>query len=236
MENQDNSKNLVQESTKLSFFKSMSKGNFIFFIVSYAIIGILILTTILLAVIPTYTGVKFESTPDRIVLKTSSTSLTLYANDASTKGDFNTIWNAYNQASSPTVIDTMFNGYAGQGKEAVYEKSSYKSYSNSTLTSDGAYAVYFYWDTDQKMTNAKGEDFTYYLSDGKTEITTPTYYTAAAFSVTDSTSAEKSTIYLRKNNASTSSTSTRFLYTGYINFTGLYDAIVALEDAGKFAA
>ncbi len=235
MENQDNTKNSVQDSTKLSFFKSLSKGNLIFFIVSYSIIGILILTTILLAVIPTYTGVKFETTPDRIMLVKSSTAyLNLYADDERTKDDFNAIWEAYNDSSSPTIIDTMFNGYTGKGKEAVYEQGSSKSYSN--LTSDGAYAVYFFWNDKQEMTNASGETFTYYLSGNKTQITDPTYYTSAAFSVNNSNTANKNTIYLHKDTASESSTLTRFLYTGYANFINLYNAIESLDNADKFVA
>jgi len=230
MENQDNLQNLVQESTKLSFFKSMSKGNFIFFVVSYAIIGLMILTTILLAVIPTYTGVKFETTPDYIVLKSSTASLTLYADNDSTKEDFQTIWDAYNRAGSPTVIDALFNGCAGKSKEAVYGSSS-SSYSN--LATGTTYAVYFCWDTAQKMTEADGSDFTYYYTGSKVQVTDPTYYTAAVFAVSDSNTATKNTFYLRKSTAT--SNSTRFLYTGYANFINLYDAIEKLDNAGKFA-
>ncbi len=233
MENQDNTKKLVQDSTKLSFFKSLSKGNLIFFIVSYSIIGILILTTILLAVIPTHTGVKFEKTPDRIVLKSSTAYLTLYSDDDRTKEDFQTIWDAYNKSGSPTVIDTMFNGYAGKGKTAVYDQSSSKSYSN--LAKDGTYAVYFLWDDGLEMTDANGDTFTYYLIGNQTKITTPTYYYAAVFAVSNSTSATQNTFYLRKTKDE-SSTSTKFMYTGYANFINLYDAIEKLDNAGKFSA
>ena len=234
MENQDNTNVSVQDSTQVPFFKRMSKGNFIFFVVSYSIIGILILTTILLAVIPTYTGVKFETTPDRIVLRSATASLTLYADDNSTKDDFQAIWSAYNQSGSPVIIDTLFNGYAGKGKVAVYEQSSTKSFAN--LAKDGTYSVSFHWDSDQLMTDAKGNKFTYYLSGNKTQITDPTYYTAAVFAVSNTTSATQNSFYLRKKGASESSTTTRFYYTGYANFITLYNAIEKLDDAGKFTA
>lgn len=233
MENQDN-KNTQTPSTQTSFFRSMSRGNFIFFVVSYVIIGALILTTLLLAVIPTSSGVRFENTPDRIVLKSSTASLTLYADDDSTKADFYKIWDAYNAAGSPVVIDTIFNGYAGKGKTAVYDQTSTKSFSN--LAQNGAYSVAFHWDTDQLMTDASGQKFTYFLSGNKTEVTDPTYYTAAFFAVDNSNKATLNSIYLRKNTASTSSTTTRFYYTGYANFISLYELIGELEDAGKFTA
>ncbi len=232
MENQDNTNITVQESTKVPFFKRMSKGNFIFFVVSYSIIGILILTTILLAVIPTYTGVKFENTPDRIVLKTSSESLTLYADREDTKDDFMTIWNAYNSSNSPTVIDAMFNGYAGQGKVAKYS-SKIESY--ASLANDTTYEVAFYWDEAQLMTDSNGKAFKYTLSTGK-ESTEDPYYSAATFAVSNSTNVTNATIYLRMKDVTESSTSTRYLYKGYSNFIGLYRAIEELEDADKFTA
>ena len=232
MENQDNNISVQDNSTQVPFFKRMSKGNFIFFVVSYSIIAVLILTTILLAVIPTYTGVKFESTPDRIVLESTAGSLTLFEDDKTTRDDFYKVWNAYNRSGSPVVIDTIFNGYAGKGKTAVYDQSSSKSFAN--LEKENTYSIAFHWDERQMMTTANGDKFTYFLLGNKTEITEPTYYDAAFFAVDNTNKPTQNTIYLRKD--SSTSTSTKFYYTGYANFISLYEVVGELEDAGKFTA
>lgn len=233
MENQDNNNTLVQNSTQVPFYKRMSKGNFIFFVASYSVIAVLILTTILLAVIPTYTGVKFETAPDYMVLQTSDSKyLTLYREDESTKEDFYKVWNAYNASGNPVVIDTIFNGYAGKGKTAVYSQSN-KYYNN--LAKENTYAITFHWNEKQTMTNGNGSQFTYTTS-SNTEYTDPTYYTDAYFAVDNVNKAALHEIYLRKDNASTSSTSTKFYYTGYANFISLYEVVGGLEDAGKFTA
>lgn len=228
MENQEIINTEVKEK---SFFQRMTKSNRIFMIVSYSIIAALILTTILLAVIPVYTGIKYQETPDRIVLKTQTETLTLYADTESTKADFNKIWAAYNKSGSPVVIDTIFNGYAGRGMEAVYNQSSSKSYGN--LASDTTYSVAFYWDEAQLMVNGNGQQFTYELSG--TQVTEPVYYTAATFAVTKDDKAQLSYGYLRKSTASVGSTSTKFYYTGYNNYYVLYKAIDTLYDEGKFS-
>lgn len=229
MENQDVTNSTAQEK---SFFQRMTKTNLIIMIVSYAIIGVLILTTILLAVIPTYTGVKFENTPDRVVIKTESQSLTLYADSSSTREDFYKVWDAYNASSSPTVIDTIFNGYAGKGKEAVYDQTVSKSYGN--LANSTTYSVAFYWDTNQLMTDGNGQQFKYELSSG-TYVQDPVYYTTATFAVNKQDTAKQITYYLRRDTAGVNSTSTRFYYTGYASYAGLYNVIEELYDAGKFS-
>lgn len=230
MENQDNA-NLNTEQG--SFFSRMTKTNRIIMIVAYSILGALLLTTILLSVIPTYTGVKFDNTPDRIVIKSETQSLTLFADETSTYEDFYKVWDAYNASSSPTVMDTIFNGYSGKGKGAVYDQSGNKSYAN--LANETTYSVAFYWDDEQLMTNANGQQFEYELSNG-THISEPVYYTAATFGVSDKNSASLTNYYLRKSTATTGSTSTRFYYTGYANYVHLYYVIQGLEDAGKFSA
>lgn len=220
----------ANQSVKVPFYKKMKKSNFITAIVAFSVIGVLILTTILLAVIPTYTGVKFDNSPDRIVLKINSTQLTLYADVEETRDDFNRVWNAYNNASSPTVMDAIFNGYAGKGKTANYSASS-KSYSN--LATTDTFSVAFYWDENQLMTDANGSAFKYALSNGQTSID-EVYYKAATFAVSATNSVEEKTFYLRRSTALDTSTSTNYYYTGIANYHSLYNVLNALQDEGKF--
>ncbi len=226
MENQE-----IKNTENKSFFQRMTKTNRIIMIVSYSIIAALILATILLACIPTYTGVKFADTPDRIEIKTTTERLYLYADDDSTKDDFYKVWNAYNSSSSPVVMDAIFNGYMGKGKTAVYDSAKAWSYSN--LANDTTYSVAFVWEEeDQMMTDKNGDQFTYKLSNG-TNLKDPIYFDTATFAVSNVNKVEENKFYLRR--AGYTSTSTRFYYTAYVNFADLYAVLDQLHDNGKFS-
>ena len=212
-----------QSVEKVPFFKRMSKTRLIIACVSFTIILALIITTILLSVIQTRTSVKFENTPDRIVLNINSTQLTLYADDESTKDDFNLVYNSYNNVSSPTIMEAIFNGYAGRGKEAYYSQKS-KSYAN--LATQTTYSVAFYWDSDQLMTDKNGNKFTYTMSNGE-QSTNEIYYKAVFFDVSDSNSVQEKTFYIRRSTSST--TSTNFYYTGIANFNSMYQTLEQLK-------
>ena len=232
MENQEITNSAITSTAHKSFFERMTLTNRIIMIVSYSIIAALIITTIILAVVPTYTGAKFNSTPDRVVIKSESQTLTLYEDTESTRVDFYRVWDAYNNSSSPVVIETIFNGYAGKGMTAVYDTQSSKSY--GSLANATTYSVTFYWDEKQLMTDKDGKQFTYELSNG-TQVTDPVYYVAATFAVSQGDQAKYSYFYLRRDTAATSSTTTRFYYTAYGNYVGLYNVLQSLYDEGKFS-
>ena len=212
------------------FYKRMKKSSLITMIVSLSVIGVLILTTIILAIAPTYTGVNFENKPDRIEIIIDSNLLTLYADEESTKEDYNKVLNAYNASSSASVMDALLNGYAGRGKTACYSESS-KSYGN--LSTETTFSVTFYWDEAQEMTNGNGSTYYYTTSTGS-QATTATNYDAATFAVSNESKVEEKTIFLRKTGI-TNLSSTHYYYTGVANFYELYKVLNDLQDDGKFS-
>ena len=229
METQNSTTNNEEVKT-VPFYKRMGLTKLIIAIVSFSIITALIITTITFSVITTNTGVKFENTPDRIVLNINSTQLTLYANDENTKADFDKVYKAYNNATNPTKMDAIFNGYANQGKKAYYSQKS-KSYAN--LATETTFSVAFCWDSDQIMTDENGKPFTYTLSNGQ-QSTNEITYRAVYFDVSNANKVEEKTFYIRRSNAST--TSTNFYYTGIANYDSLYQVLLELQSEGKFNA
>ena len=217
-------------SVKIPFYKRMTPAALITAIVAFSLIGILIITTILLAVIPVYTGVKFANEPDRIVIKYNNEQMTVYNNDAEYQDIFDSIWNAYNDASNPTVMDSIFNGFAGKGMTANYSSSSL-SFGN--LSNETTFSVAFYWDNSQLMTNKDGSQFNYELANGD-EYTSGVKYNSAVFSVDSTNGVVEKTFYLRTN--TTNSTSTRYYYTGIANYYSLYRVLIELQEVpGNFS-
>ncbi|MBQ7977016.1 MAG: hypothetical protein IJ301_00235 [Clostridia bacterium] len=206
--------------------RAKRKRNMIASIVCFSIVGVLILTTILLAVIPAGAGVRYENKPDQIHVKIGTTQYQLDQSEA-TKTDFDLIWNAYTSAGSPSVIATIFGGYAGNGMAAHYSAST-SSY--SSLATDETFAIAFIWNDAQTMINADGSNFVY--KSGSATFSETKFY-EAHFAVTSENAVKDTKIYLNTN-ASNSSKNTNFTYTGVTNFYGLYNVLNQMVEDGKF--
>lgn len=219
-------------SVKIPFYKRMTPAALITAIVAFSLIGILIITTILLAVIPVYTGVKFANEPDRIVIKYNNEQMTVYNNDAEYQDIFDSIWNAYNDASNPSVMDSIFNGFAGKGMTANYSSSSV-SFGN--LSNETTFSVAFYWVDSQLMTNKDGSQFNYELANGG-EYTSGIRFNSAVFSVDNTNGVVEKTFYLRRDTQSATATTTHYYYTGIANYYGLYRVLMELQEVpGNFS-
>lgn len=192
-------------------------------IVCLAIVGVLILTTILLAVIPVNTGARFVNKPDQIYLKINST---FYQVDKDSE-DYNKIYNAYQNGSRPTVITTIFGGYAGKGMSSNYTASP-QSFSN--LSNETTFEVVFYWNELQTMINPNGSNFTYKI--GESISTQPVQFREVHFAVKNENSVSDNTFYIK--NTTNDTTSTRFTYTGVANYNGLYKVLNQMVEDGKF--
>lgn len=196
-------------------------------IVCFAIIGVLILTTILLAVIPVNTGAKFVNQPDQIYLKIGSTLYQVDKEDEATKADYEKIWNAYLQGSKPTVIATIFGGYAGKGMSSNYTTSSN---SFNDLADETTFEVVFYWNNNQTMINPDGSMFTYKI--GASVSTQAVEFREVHFAVNNENVVKDNTFYIKTT--TNDSTSTRFTYTGVANYNGLYEVLNQMVKDGKF--
>ena len=201
-------------------------------IVCLAIIGALIVTTILLAVIPTNKGIKFDK-PDqmRIIYNNSQE-----ANFESDTEEFNKIWEVYQGSGRQPVIAALFGGYANQGMQATYSVNA-QDYADllsktSSSSSDSAknFTVCFVWNSnnEQTMKNANGSEYV----EETTQITPK--FVAAYFQVTEDTSMMTKTTYLRSTKDSATSNKTHITYTGVANYGGLYELLNSMVENKKF--
>ena len=202
-------------------------------IVCLAIIGALIVTTILLALIPTNKGIKLDK-PDQVRIIYNNS---LEANFESDTEEFKSIWETYSRSGSQPVIAALFGGYAGQGMEAVYSVNAQdyadllsKSSSSSSDDSTKNFTVCFVWNStnEQTMKNANGSEYV----EETTQITPK--FVAAYFQVTQDTSMLKKTTYLKSTKDSATSNKTHITYTGIANYGELYDLLNSMVEAKKF--
>lgn len=221
--------NMANETKKSKKFTKST----IAMIVCLAVIGALIVTTILLAIIPTDKGIKF-SRPDQMrIIYNNSTE----ANFESDTEEFKKIWDTYCKSGRQPVIGALFGGYAGEGMKAVYSVSAQdyadlltKSTSSSSDESAKKFTVCFVWNSnnEQTMKNANGSEYV----EETTQITPK--FVAAYFEVSEDTSMITKTTYLRSTKDSDSSNKTHITYTGVANYGELYDLLNSMVDDKKF--
>ncbi len=201
-------------------------------IVCLAIIGALIITTILLAIIPTNKGIKFDK-PDQMRIIYDNTT---EANFESNTEEFKQIWEAYSKSGTQPVIAALFGGYAGQGMQANYSVTALdyadlvKKSSNSSDDSAKKFTVCFVWNStnEQTMKNANGSEFV----EETTQITPK--FVAAYFEVGEDTSMVTKTTYLKSTKDSASSNKTHISYSGVANYGELYDLLNSMVENKKF--
>lgn len=183
-------------------------------ITSLSVIGVLILSIILLAVISVNHGFKFNQEPDTIVVHNGSSSVILYSDTIEEQnGVFNEIQNKVNASGQFKILDSIFGGYASKNDGTEYLSSSVTF---STLYSaTGDYCIEYRWHAAQKIKYAKdnGEQVEY-------------TYDRAYFKVTSDNAVTKVNAYLRASN--TTNTYSRVVYYGYLNTTDLFDYVSGL--------
>jgi len=226
---------MANEQNKIKKFTKST----IAMIVCLAIIGVLILATILMALIPTDKGIKFTA-PDFITVTYDGHS-GVFEKDKSE--EYNKIWNEYQNAGKQPVIAALFGGYLGKGMKAEYS-SNVKDYSGifTTKTSDSddesskttettkSFVIKFTYFNAQFMKNGNGSDYEY----GDTEESKfKPQFTEAYIQVTDENAMQLKTAYLKSDKDSSSSTKTHATYTGVANFNSLYDVLKTIEGSNK---
>ena len=180
-------------------------------ITSLSVIGVLILSILLLAVISVDRGFKFNQNPDTIVLHNGSSSVVLYSDKIEEQdGVFTQVLNKVDGAGKFKVLDSMFGGYSSKTDGTEYLSSSVTF---STLYStSGEYCIEYRWHAAQKInyTNNEGTKVEY-------------SYDRAYFKVSQENAVTKVSAYLRA--ANTSNTYSRVVYYGYLNTSDLYDYV-----------
>ncbi len=202
-------------------------------IVCLALIGALILATIIMAIVPTDKGVKF-SAPDHMTITYDGKT----ANFTSGSAEYKEIWETYQNAGKLPVITSLFGGYAGHGMKANYFISS-QDYSKLGSASDDSdsdtknFVIRFIYNTnnEQTMKNGNGSDFVY--GDSEDSKITP-QFGEAVFEVTQDKDMQQKTFYLKSTLDSDSSTKTHITYTGVANYNSLYDLLKSMVEKNKF--
>ena len=182
-------------------------------ITSLSVIGVLILSIILLAVISVNRGFSFNQEPDTIVVHNGSSSIVLYSDTIEQQDNlFNEIQQQVNKAGSFKVLDSIFGGYASKSAGTEYLSSSVTF---STLyASSGNYCIEYRWHAVQKIKYQKDDEEVEYSFD------------RAYFKITNENAVTKVNAYLRA--ANTTNTYSRVVYFGYLNTANLYDYVSGL--------
>ena len=194
-------------------------------ITSLSIIGVLILSVILLAVISVNHGFSFNENrkisdasfnqmPDTIVVHNGSQSTILYSDKIEEQdGVFNDVFNAVKDAGNFKIIDSIFGGYASKNPGVEYLSSSVTF--SSLYSATGDYCVEFRWHAAQKINYQNGDETVEYS------------YDRAYFAVTEGDAVTKVSAYLKAYN--TSNTYSRVVYYAYLNTSNLYEVVQGLD-------
>ena len=197
----------------------------IIMITSLSVIGALILSIILLAVISVNHGfvfnenrnvsdASFTQTPDTIVVHNGSKSIVLYSDKIEEQdGVFNDVLNSVMGAGNFKILDSMFGGYSSKGPGIEYLSSSITF--SSLYQSEGDYCIEFRWHAAQKISYVNGEETVEYS------------YDRAYFAVTEDDAVTKVNAYLRAYN--TTNTYSRVVYYAYLNTSSLFDLLAGLN-------
>ncbi len=204
--------------------KARNKANKIASIVCLAFVGVLILTTILLAIIPVYTSVKLTNKPDEIYLRINSTYYEFSKDGNPT--DYDRVMNAYYKGGSSSVIASIFGGYAGKGMKSNYTTSST---SFTSLSDSETFEVIFVWKNEQTMINPDGSEFKYQIGDSDS-WNSPSGFKEIHFAIASDNEVKDHTFYIKTSE----SNYTRYTYTGVANYNGLYNVLNEMVEEGKF--
>lgn len=191
------------------------KTSKIIMITSFSIIGVLILTVILLAVISVNRGFSFEQDPDTMVVHYGSQTKVLYEDKIEEQdGIYTEILNKLNASGNFKVMDSMFGGFGDKYAGTEYLSSSVTF---STLySSSGDCCLEFRWQNPQKTSylNTEGEKVEY-------------SYDRAYIKLSNADAVTKINAYLRTSG--TTNTYAHVVYYGYLNTFDLYNYVSNLD-------
>ncbi|MBR7091137.1 MAG: hypothetical protein IKC79_01630 [Clostridia bacterium] len=204
-------------------------------ITSLCLVMTLIAVVIILAVIPTYKGITFynsdgkftvDDRPDVITIRTGGNKeLQLYNGNETDQAMYDKLWDAYDNAGTYSVFDSIFIGISA--KEPYAERLDKTSSAMSTLfDASGEYCMIFTWYDSREMMNADGTRFTYNV--GGNDYDSPAY-ARAYLSITSDDVITKTPVYLLESSRDFKSGTTRYVYNGYFNTSALYQLLASLE-------
>lgn len=212
-----------------------SKTKQIISIASLCLVMALIVLVIVLAVIPTYKGATFynadgafleQDRPDVITVRTNYSKELTFNKDSEVDAEmYNKLWDAYESAGSYSQLNSLFIGISN--KVAYPERLEKSSESMSSLF-DAAeeYCIIFTWYDARTMMNNDGKPFQYTVSDSTYDAPK---YSRAYLSVTADDVITKTPVYLVESSRDFKSGTTRYVYNGYFNTSGLYKILADLE-------
>lgn len=185
-------------------------------ITSLSIIGILIISVILLAVISVNRGFEFKDNPTAITIRKTDGEVILYEDKiAEQDGIYTEILSRLKTAGEFKILDSMFGGYGDKtaGTEQLSSSTSFSTLYNE----DGEYCIVLRWLNTPQTTeyvNTNGNTITY-------------QYDEAYIQLNSTDAVTKISAYLRQ--AGTTNTYSRIVYYGYLNTSDLYDYVATLE-------
>lgn len=185
-------------------------------ITSLSIIGLLILSVILLAVISVNRGFEFKDDPTAITIRKSDGEIILYEDKIEEQdGLYNEIMSRLKAAGDFKVLDSIFGGYSN--KVAGTEQQSSSTSFSTLYNEEGEYCIIFRWLSSPqttKYTNSNGNEINY-------------QYDEAYIQLNKTNAVTRVSAYLRQ--AGTTNTYSRIVYYGYLNTSSLYDYVSTLE-------
>lgn len=175
-------------------------------IISLAVIGALIVATIIMALVP-YDFMMNIAKPDAIIVYQNGSSYTYYHSTASEKTEFDEIYSRLVKGYKTSAINALFDGNLGK-KATIVDKSS------SVSLSSGVKIVFDY-------------NTTQILKDGKSNYKGDIEYTRLVFEISDTDDFINQKAYVIYSNSSANYPSYRQYYETPSNFADLYDYLTA---------
>ena len=187
-------------------------------ITSLSVIGVLILSILLLAVISVNRGFKFNQDPDTIVLHNGSNSVVFYSDKIEEQGGvFTDVLNKVKNSGNFKILDSIFGGYSSKTDGTEYLSSSV-TFSTLYATTDD-YCIEYRWHAVQKIK--------YTNNDSEVEYS----YDRAYFAITKEDAVTKVSAYLRA--ANTTNTYSRVVYYGYLNTSDIFEYVSTYFENNK---
>ena len=184
-------------------------------ITSLSLIGVLILTVILLAVIPVNRGFNFESQPDVLTIKKADGQVVLYEDKIAEQGDtYNKVLSMLKDSGSSKILDSIYNGSinAKSGTERLQVSQPFSELYNES----GEYCLIMRWFSPLSIdyVNTNNQKVNY-------------KYDTAYIQLSAENNILKVNAYLKEYDKT--NTYSYVVYYSYLNTSALYDYVANLE-------
>ena len=173
-------------------------------IISLSVVGVLLASVILMALIPINFNLKVQNEPDIIKIYSSGNQVKAVSKvgSAADKEIYNKILEIYNDAGSHSTLNSLFLGLWGKGVSAGFGDAK----SLTSLYPSGTYCIEFWYNKSQKMIDGDGSQYVW-QDNGKQS------YTRLFIPVKNSSDVEQLTYYVTESEQV--SPSPRLTYTCY---------------------